>query len=344
MSSTIWKSRPSSPANARHGACSSRGSAGRPERAHRPRPRRARRSSARCSSVEVARRPRGRAAGRRSSRASRRRARARPRASRVVEREPERLGRAARRRRGSRSPRRTAPTRSARRAARVSLSSAGRSSWTSENECTSSTAAAAGRRCSARAPTASPVARQSTGRTRLPPSAWRIGSSSVPSSGVERELAEVAPRRARRQLVRRPVASAASRLGLGGRLARCSSASISLRELGELLQDLDRLVGVVGRLEPRARLPRAARAAPRPCFSDSFALSSCASSRWIRPRMPLTSLRGVVGRVALRERDGLVDRDLGGHLAACRARGSRRGARCARRRRAGRRSSPRTRR
>ena len=78
---------------------------------------------------------------------------------------------AARRRRGSPSPRRTAaqtdgaPRRSA------SSSSAGRSSWTSENECTSSTAAAAGSRFSTGAPTASPVARQSTGRTRLPPSA-----------------------------------------------------------------------------------------------------------------------------------------------------------------------------
>ncbi len=41
-----------------------------------------------------------------------------------------------------------------------------------------------GARAPADAPSASPVARQSTGRTRLPPSACRIGSVSVPSSGV----------------------------------------------------------------------------------------------------------------------------------------------------------------
>ncbi len=40
-----------------------------------------------------------------------------------------------------------------------------------EKECTSSTAAAAGRTSTAVAPAASPVARQITGRTRLPPSA-----------------------------------------------------------------------------------------------------------------------------------------------------------------------------
>ena len=180
MSSTIWKSKPSSAANSRHGSCSARGTSA----AASAQPIDAEKSApvfSRCSSSSGA-------PPRTSSHwppiiASV--ASTSSRATALVPYESASLNASARRA----SPARTAvassycaqtdgaPRRSA------SSSSAGRSSWTSENECTSSTAAAAGNRLSTRAPIASPVARQSTGRTRLPPSAWRIGSASVPSSG-----------------------------------------------------------------------------------------------------------------------------------------------------------------
>src|SRR6185437_6405389 len=67
----------------------------------------------------------------------------------------------------------------------ASLSSAGRSSWTSENAWTSSSAAAAGNARSASVPAASAVARQMTPRTRFPPpSEDRTDSAWPPSSGV----------------------------------------------------------------------------------------------------------------------------------------------------------------
>ncbi len=77
--------------------------------------------------------------------------------------------RAARRRRGSRSPRRTVSTSSGCPRRSSSSSSAGRSSCTSENVCTSSSAHAGRERVPRLAPAASAVARQITGRTRLPP-------------------------------------------------------------------------------------------------------------------------------------------------------------------------------
>src|SRR5437763_13828696 len=60
------------------------------------------------------------------------------------------------------------------------------------------------------------------------------------------------------------------------------------RELGELLQHLDRLIGVVRRLEPRARSlqPRQQRLG----FAQRLFGVHAASSRWIRPRIPFTSL------------------------------------------------------
>ena len=51
----------------------------------------------------------------------------------------------------------------------LSLSSEGRSSWTSEKLCTSSSASAAGITCSGGVSSASPTASEITGRMRFPP-------------------------------------------------------------------------------------------------------------------------------------------------------------------------------
>ena len=100
--------------------------------------------------LEVALRPRDRAAGRRSSpsvAATSSRATAGDRIARARGAAPRR---AARRRPGSPSPRRARPRSKARPRRSASSSRAGRSSWTSENVCTSSTAAAAGSSVSTR--------------------------------------------------------------------------------------------------------------------------------------------------------------------------------------------------
>src|SRR5438105_5101182 len=171
-----------------------------------------------------------------------------------------------------------------------SSSSAGRSSWTSENACTSSSDAAAGRAASGSVPAASAVARQITARTRLPPSsAYRTASSSAPSSGVSARSWTYSS------------ASARSSSGLlMGLLLRPPSRLGELRlylarDLGQLRQDLDRGLRILGRLEPLARdleaaqeLLRAAERALRP-RPEAAGLAHGTRSRTIRPRMPLTS-------------------------------------------------------
>src|SRR3954451_1657647 len=137
----------------------------------------------------------------------------------------------------------------------LSSSSPGRSSWTSENECTSSTAAAAGSRLSTRTPIASPVARQRTGRTRLPPSAWRIGPASVPSSGARASSSRYASTCALSWSAGRGIrVGRRCRFRLGGALRALQLRLDLAREVGELLQDLDRLVGVLRLVETRPRL------------------------------------------------------------------------------------------
>src|SRR6478672_13256278 len=131
-------------------------------------------------------------------------------------------------------------------------------SWTSANEWTSSTAAAAGKRLSGRAPSASPVARQSTGRTRLPPSPCRIGSASVLSSGVSASSSRYPSTSVRSSLGARGIGIRLGAERRGLRLGRALGALQlrldRLRQVGELLQDLDRLVRVVGLVQARARL------------------------------------------------------------------------------------------
>ena len=60
-------------------------------------------------------------------------------------------------------------------------------------------------------------------------------------------------------------------------------------KLGELLQDVDRLVGVVGGLEARSRLLEPRQQIFR-LVQRLISVGHAASSRWIRPRMPFTSL------------------------------------------------------
>src|SRR5581483_7108822 len=76
------------------------------------------------------------------------------------------------------------------------------------------------------------------------------------------------------------------RLGLRGALRPLELRLDVLRKLGELLQDLDRLVGLVGRLEPRPR-----RLEPGEQVVGPLKRFVCrhAASRWIRPRIPFTS-------------------------------------------------------
>src|SRR5262249_9543363 len=158
-----------------------------------------------------------------------------------------------------------------------SLSSAGRSSCTSENECTSSTAAAAGSTVSASAPTASPVASVSTGRMRLPPSAWRIGAARVPSSGVS----ERSPRYV--STSSRTCSGAGTRrrgcLGLGGALRPLQLGLDLLRDLGELLENLDRLIGVLRLVQPSAGGLEPGKQVF--CVGERF-VRGHATSRWIR--------------------------------------------------------------
>src|SRR5262249_54175632 len=60
-----------------------------------------------------------------------------------------------------------------------------------------------------------------------------------------------------------------------------------LRHLRELLQDLDRLVGVLRLVEPR---PRRFEPCEQVLCVVQGLFSAHAASRWIRPRMPFTSL------------------------------------------------------
>src|SRR5439155_12670857 len=105
--------------------------------------------------------------------------------------------------------------------------------WTSEKLWTSSSAAAAGRIASGSAPAASPVARQSTGRIRLPPpsSAYRIDSVNPPSSGVS-------ARSPRYDSISSRSSSGLCILGLPLRLLDLGLHGA--REVGELLEQLDR--------------------------------------------------------------------------------------------------------
>src|SRR5207344_253906 len=126
----------------------------------------------------------------------------------------------------------------------ASSSSAGRSSWTSEKVWTSSSAAAAGSASSTRPPQASATARQSTGRTRLPPdsSEYLSACSRPPSSRANRSEPRYASTVSR--------SSSAGRIGQG---ARSRQLTFDLaRQLGELGDEVDGgvAVDVVGRSQP----------------------------------------------------------------------------------------------
>src|SRR6476469_8629598 len=164
----------------------------------------------------------------------------------------------------------------------ASLSRDGRSSWTSENACTSSSDAAAGSPASASPPAASTVARQITARTRLPPSsAYRTASACPWSSGV------------RARSPRYPSASARSRSGLctGIRLALGLLELLfdRLAELGELRQNVEGLVSVVGLGETFELCPSLLEASQQ-LLGPREGLFGAHDTRslTIRPRMPFT--------------------------------------------------------
>ena len=125
------------------------------------------------------------------------------------------------------------------------------------------------------------------------------------------------------------------------RRACSSSASTSLRDLRELGEDVDRLVGILRRLEPLARLLEPLQELLG-ALERLFGRAHATCSRAIRPEDPVHEPSRLVGRVALRERDRLVDRDLDRHLAAVELVDRRSAGRSARARRAGRPASPRT--
>src|SRR5712691_1167880 len=118
-----------------------------------------------------------------------------------------------------------------------SASSGGRSSWTRENVCTSSSAQPAGSATWGAAPAASAVARQITGRTRLPPtvieyrtdSAWpcSCGQSSSPS---------------RQSSTRERSSSGLLGIRLRRPLGALQLLLDRLRELRQLAQDLERSI------------------------------------------------------------------------------------------------------
>ena len=256
MSSTIWKSRPTSSANARHGLLLALRHLGHPERARD----RGREQAAGLQPVQ-----RGEvvaAAGDvevlAADHAERRLRRARGRPPASGRKAPAAAPRpAARRRRGCRPPRRSAAQVLARPRRSSSSSSAGRSSWTSEKVCTSSSAAAAGSAASGSAPAASAVARQSTGRTRLPPpaSAWRSDVCQPAELRRQREVVEIRLDQLA-QLVGQRSRSAA-------RFACCSCASTSLA-ISASSERISIASSGSLRLPPASRAcARAGRAAPR---------------------------------------------------------------------------------
>src|SRR5256885_13157082 len=120
----------------------------------------------------------------------------------------------------------------------ASLSSAGRSSWTSENAWTSSSAAAAGSPASASTPAASTVARLMTARTRLPPtSAYRTDSACPCNSGVNANSSRYSSTRTR--------SCSVLRIGLGNPLRFLELLFDRLAQLRQLGKDVQRLFGVV---------------------------------------------------------------------------------------------------
>src|SRR5205807_3581357 len=104
----------------------------------------------------------------------------------------------------------------------------------------------AGRACSGSAPAACAVARQITGRTRLPPpaSAYRTDSAWPWSSGVSASSSRYDSISLR--------SSSGPRIGLGLRLPLRLLQLLLDRatELGELSEDVDRLVRLLGGREP----------------------------------------------------------------------------------------------
>ena len=333
MSSTIWKSRPSSAANARHGSCS------------RARQLRGRERAAdggleeRDGLQRVQRVERGTASRVEPLAADHRERRVHQLAGdrgRVVrQRQPKRLGRQSIAcEHGHGLPELRPDGRCARRSA--SWSSAGRSSWTSENECTSSTAAApaAGSRRARRS------RRRWRGKAPAAPACRRARGASARRACPA--LATVRARRGRPRSAHgagQPAWLRRRRRGgfRLGRTLRPLQLGLDLAcQVGELLQDLDRLVGILGLVE------RARAVQPR---------EQCSASRSATPQhrscslLPLDSSKNavdqscsVVGCVALGERDRLVIATSAG-TSSSRARARRRAARCARPCPAGRRST-----
>src|SRR5687768_1393304 len=169
-----------------------------------------------------------------------------------------------------------------------SSSSAGRSSWTSENECTSSTAHAAGSTSSGSAPIASPTARQSTGRIRLPPpsSAYR-NASSRPAGPAGLSSASASSTSSRSSSTFR------IRLGLGFALRPLDLRLDLSGDLRELAEDLERGLGLLGRLQPRAGGLEAVEQALR-----ALQALFCAHARSVSSRPMAQTLRRIVGSSA----------------------------------------------
>ena len=155
----------------------------------------------------------------------------------------------------------------------LSLSSDGRSSCTSENECTSSTAAAAGSRFSIVARSR----RRWPGRAPAGRASRRARGASAPRATRGRASA-----RARRDMPSTSARSSLSRLRHPGsaappprspRALRALQLGLDfLRELRELLQDLDRLIGVLASRRAVRGLASSRASRSSALFSDSSAL------------------------------------------------------------------------
>src|SRR5690349_19543182 len=189
-----------------------------------------------------------------------------------------------------------------------SSSSAGRSSWTSENVCTSSSAAAAGSAVSASPPAASAVARQITGRTRLPPTSieYRTDSACPPSSGGSASSPRYDSTSARRSSVPvktpPPAWPAGAASPLPSRSPRAPRGCQSPRP-GPSSPPASRACARAGRAAP----PRCAAAPPR---RRSCSLLDDPAENAVHKSSSI--FRGV----ALGKGDGLVDRHLRRHVAA----------------------------
>src|SRR6476469_3651144 len=120
----------------------------------------------------------------------------------------------------------------------LSSSSAGRSSCTSEKVWTSSSAQPAGSAASGETPAASAVARQMTGRTRLPPTVIEYRTDSAWPCSCGQSSSD-----SRESSTRTRSSSGLVGIRLGRALGALQLLLDRLRELGQLRQDLERAVG-----------------------------------------------------------------------------------------------------